>query len=142
MHLRRHARLAACLDSTPLYASHTTGSDCLGEAAPLFTLPSEGWATRVGASLAVAAGTPQTVALSIRGLVEQLAALTVLGREGAGCHRVLGLFSDERQQDGRAAPGASAPASSGVTLSRREILRRAIHLTAKASSGGTDVFTV
>lgn len=74
-HLARHQELAMCVDTTPLYGSHTTAADAFGAARPLLTLPAETWASRVGASVANAAGVPQVVVASRKSLVDVAALL-------------------------------------------------------------------
>ena len=70
-------RSSACVDTTPLYGSHTTAADALGAGAPLLTLPADAWASRVGMSVALSIGAPEMVAYSSRGLVDFTAALLV-----------------------------------------------------------------
>lgn len=81
VHAARHGWLAACVDTTPLYGSHTTAADALREAVPLLTLPSEAWASRVGASVGAASGALETAAASTRALVDASAALLAAAPE-------------------------------------------------------------
>ena len=93
-HLARHARLTLCVDSTPLYASHTTGADCLWGAVPLLTLPAEGWATRVGTSILSAASQPLTASTSAKALVDLAAHLIAPSSSSSGSVRVGVLEND------------------------------------------------
>ena len=75
VHLARHRTLSLSLDTTPLYGSHTTAADALQSSVPLLTLPADTWASRVGASVASAAGAPETVVASHKGFVDLADAL-------------------------------------------------------------------
>lgn len=59
VHVARHTRLGLVLDTAPLYGSHTTAADAALAGAPLLTLPADGWASRVAASVDAAAGAPE-----------------------------------------------------------------------------------
>ncbi len=59
-HLARIAHADLFLD-TLVYNAHTTASDALWAGVPLLTLPGDSFASRVGASLAIAAGLPELV---------------------------------------------------------------------------------
>lgn len=69
-HVVRHAHLSASIDTTPLYGSHTTATDALAAAVPLFTLPAAAWASRVGTSVAAAAGVTEAAVTSPRELAD------------------------------------------------------------------------
>ena len=58
-HLVRAAGCELAVD-TLSYNSHTTGADALWAGLPLLTLPGAYFSSRVGASLAAAAGVPQS----------------------------------------------------------------------------------
>ena len=75
VHLARHRLLSLSVDTTPLYGSHTTAADALQASVPLLTLPADSWASRVGASVASAAGAPETVVASHKGFVDLAEAL-------------------------------------------------------------------
>jgi predicted O-linked N-acetylglucosamine transferase (SPINDLY family) len=60
-HLARIAHADLFLD-TLIYNAHTTASDALWAGVPVLTLPGDTFASRVGASLATAAGLPELVA--------------------------------------------------------------------------------
>jgi len=94
-HLARHARLTLCVDSTPLYASHTTGADCLWAAVPLLTLPAEGWASRVGTSILSAVSQPLTASTSAKALVDLAAHLIAPSSSSSGSVRVLENDADK-----------------------------------------------
>ena len=49
LHLSRHEVLSLALDTSPLYASHTTAADALRAAVPLLPLPGLSFASRVSA---------------------------------------------------------------------------------------------
>ncbi|HYE48597.1 MAG TPA: tetratricopeptide repeat protein [Azospirillaceae bacterium] len=63
-HLARYRLADLCLDTSP-YTGHTTTSDALWMGAPVVTLLGETFASRVAASLLIAAGLPETVARSL-----------------------------------------------------------------------------
>ncbi|MDQ2106727.1 O-linked N-acetylglucosamine transferase, SPINDLY family protein, partial [Azospirillum isscasi] len=65
-HLARHRLADLFLDTTPVGA-HTTASDALWAGLPVLTVPGEGFASRVGASLLRAAGLPE---LAVRSLAD------------------------------------------------------------------------
>ena len=94
-HLARHAQLTLCVDSTPLYASHTTGADCLWAAVPLLTLPAEGWASRVGTSTLSAVSQPLTASTSAKALVDLAARLIAPPSSSSGPVRVLEKDADQ-----------------------------------------------
>ena len=66
LHVSRYRALALSLDTTPLYGAHTTAADAMAEAVPVISLPSGSWASRVGLSVVLAMGAPQSVSRSLR----------------------------------------------------------------------------
>ena len=74
-HLRRMGALCDLALDTLQYNSHTTGADALWSGAPLVTLSGVSMASRVGASLARAAGMADTIVFSHRGYADFAAAL-------------------------------------------------------------------
>ena len=75
LHLSRHAALALVLDTSPLYASHTTAADALRAAVPLLPLPGSSFASRVSAGALAAGGAPQLGASSRRAQLDLAAHL-------------------------------------------------------------------
>lgn len=73
-HLRRCTAGDLFLD-TLIYNAHTTATDALWAGLPVLTLPGEGFASRVGASLVRAAGLPGLIARSNDDYVEKAVAL-------------------------------------------------------------------
>lgn len=78
-HLARLPLADVCLDTFP-YGAHTTASDALWCGVPLVTMPGRSFASRVGASLARAAGTEDTVCADPAAYV---ACAVALGRDPA-----------------------------------------------------------
>ena len=76
-HLARHHALTLALDTSPLYASHTTAADALRAATPLLPLPGESWASRVSTGGVTAAGLPQLVSATHRAQLGLSCALIV-----------------------------------------------------------------
>ena len=59
-HVTRHALLSLVLDTSPLYAAHTTAADALRQGVPLLPLPGPSFASRVSAGSVATAGTNPT----------------------------------------------------------------------------------
>lgn len=81
-HLRRMSAMCDLALDTLVYNSHTTGADALWSGAPLVTLRGESMASRVAASLSVAAGMPDTTVFSHREYADYAAALLRPPRAG------------------------------------------------------------
>ena len=128
-HLARHRYMAVCVDTTPLYGSHTTAADALGSGAPLLSVPSEVWSSRVGASVSSAIGVMETISASRRDLVD-LAEALLDGPGGGGCSWQRGRprgnpscrDAPSTRQSGSRGEGSAA---GGVQL---EAVRRAIRV--------------
>jgi predicted O-linked N-acetylglucosamine transferase (SPINDLY family) len=73
-HLARHRLADVCLDTRP-YNAHTTASDALYMGVPVVTAPGATFASRVAASLVVAAGLPELVAADLSAYEESAVAL-------------------------------------------------------------------
>ena len=65
-HLARHHALTLALDTSPLYASHTTAADALRAGTPLLPLPAERWASRVSTGGITAVGLPHLASATHR----------------------------------------------------------------------------
>ncbi|QCO16764.1 tetratricopeptide repeat protein (plasmid) [Azospirillum brasilense] len=93
-HLARHRLADLFLDTTPVGA-HTTASDALWAGLPVLTVPGEGFASRVGASLLRAAGLPE---LAVRSLADYEAMALRLARDPDGLARLKARLSAERDR--------------------------------------------
>ena len=74
VHIARH-RLAGLFLDTLDYNAHSTASDALWAGLPVLTLPGATFASRVAASLAKAAGTPETIVASLQAYEDLAVAL-------------------------------------------------------------------
>ena len=91
-HLARYRLADLFLDTTPVGA-HTTASDALWAGLPVLTVPGEGFASRVGASLLRAAGLPE---LAVRSLADYETTALRLARDPDGRVRLKARLADER----------------------------------------------
>ncbi|WP_188259651.1 tetratricopeptide repeat protein [Azospirillum tabaci] len=91
-HLARYRLADLFLDTTPVGA-HTTASDALWAGLPVLTVPGEGFASRVGASLLRAAGLPE---LAVRSLDDYEAAALRLAGDPDGLARLKTRLAAER----------------------------------------------
>ena len=71
-HLHRAAHCNLFVDSL-LCNAHTSGTDALWAGTPMISLPAENQAARVGASLLLAVGSPESTVSSLRGYGDQVA---------------------------------------------------------------------
>lgn len=93
-HLARYRLADLFLDTTPVGA-HTTASDALWAGLPVLTVPGEGFASRVGASLLRAAGLPE---LAVRSLDDYEAAALRLAGDPEGLTRLKARLAAERNR--------------------------------------------
>jgi hypothetical protein len=130
-HLGRQSAMSVCLDTTPLYGSHTTAADALAASVPLLTVPADFWASRVGASVTMAMGAPQTVARSTRELVDLAELLLLSHSRGHGMVTVAqtgearASTGHARDEAMRRSTSVATPKSSTTSRSLRDSLPRA-----------------
>ncbi len=93
-HLARYRLADLFLDTTPVGA-HTTASDALWAGLPVLTVPGEGFASRVGASLLRAAGLPE---LAVGSLADYEATALRLARDPEGRARLKARLAAERHR--------------------------------------------
>ncbi|MFC5354980.1 tetratricopeptide repeat protein [Azospirillum himalayense] len=91
-HLARYRLADLFLDTTPVGA-HTTASDALWAGLPVLTVPGEGFASRVGASLLRAAGLPE---LAVRSLADYEATALRLAGDPDGLAKLKARLAAER----------------------------------------------